>query len=184
MQLTLEQAATRLGKTVRQVRYMVEQGRLLAKKVGGRWLIDAQDLPRSEAGRASDKRRDRAVKAAVERALGVEDVPAKRYSLGDLKAFRIAMGLQREVASLLGADHRASVSLTRTLECLALGCHRFEHEDKVRAYKEARDQASLALCALFMADREDIVGVVAGIEQDLMAAFSGLLRRYDRKRSP
>jgi len=45
MQLSLEQAAERLGKSVRQVRYLIQTGALRANKTGGRWLIDAADLP-------------------------------------------------------------------------------------------------------------------------------------------
>ncbi|AUB82206.1 helix-turn-helix domain-containing protein [Candidatus Thiodictyon syntrophicum] len=41
MQLTLEQAAERLGKSVRQVRYLIQSGVLPAAKTGGRWLIAA-----------------------------------------------------------------------------------------------------------------------------------------------
>ena len=48
MQLTLEQAATRLGKSLRQVRYMIKSQRLPAQKVGGRWMVDSADLPLSE----------------------------------------------------------------------------------------------------------------------------------------
>lgn len=41
MRLTLAEAAQRLGKTDRQVRYMVEQGTLKAAKKGGRWLVQS-----------------------------------------------------------------------------------------------------------------------------------------------
>jgi excisionase family DNA binding protein len=41
----IEQAAERLGKSVRQVRYLIQTGALRANKTGGRWLIDAADLP-------------------------------------------------------------------------------------------------------------------------------------------
>ncbi|WP_295430926.1 helix-turn-helix domain-containing protein, partial [uncultured Thiodictyon sp.] len=41
MQLTLEQAADRLGKSVRQVRYLIQSGVLPAAKTGGRRLIAA-----------------------------------------------------------------------------------------------------------------------------------------------
>ena len=48
MQLTLDQAATRLGKTARQIRYLIQSERLSAKKVGGRWVIESKDFPLSE----------------------------------------------------------------------------------------------------------------------------------------
>ncbi len=46
MQLTIEQAAARLGKSRRQIRYLIKAERLPARKFAGRWVID------SEAGRA------------------------------------------------------------------------------------------------------------------------------------
>jgi excisionase family DNA binding protein len=44
MQLTLHQAAAALGKTRRQVQYLIQQGRLPAQKVGGRWYVESADL--------------------------------------------------------------------------------------------------------------------------------------------
>jgi len=41
MQLNLEQAADRLGQSVRQVRYLIQSGVLPAAKTGGRRLIAA-----------------------------------------------------------------------------------------------------------------------------------------------
>ena len=40
MELSLQQTADILGKTRRQVLYMIDQGRLPGKKVGGRWVVD------------------------------------------------------------------------------------------------------------------------------------------------
>ena len=48
MQLTIDQAAIRLGKTARQVRYLIQSERLPARKVGGRWVIESENLPLSE----------------------------------------------------------------------------------------------------------------------------------------
>ena len=45
MQLSIQQAAERLGKSVRQVRYLIQTGSLPAHKSGGRWLIAVADLP-------------------------------------------------------------------------------------------------------------------------------------------
>jgi excisionase family DNA binding protein len=61
MQLSLQQAAERLGKSVRQVRYLIQTGALPAQKSGGRWLIAAADLPLSEGQRAALERRERAL---------------------------------------------------------------------------------------------------------------------------
>ena len=44
MQLTIEQAAARLGKSPRQVRYLIQTRRLPARKFSGAWLIESADL--------------------------------------------------------------------------------------------------------------------------------------------
>jgi excisionase family DNA binding protein len=181
MQLSLQQAAERLGKSVRQVRYLIQTGALPAQKSGGRWLIAAADLPLSEGQRAALERRERALREAVEQGLGLEEAPAERYSVRDLKAFQIALPVYREGRALLGAEHAAVVALHTTLILLTQGCHRFRHEEKAAAYRAARDAASLAVCELVLADQAAAEPLVRVIEQELMAAFSGLLRRLERR---
>jgi excisionase family DNA binding protein len=182
MQLTLEQAAERLGKSVRQVRYLIQSGVLPATKTGGRWLIAASDLPLSEAQRAAVGRRERALREAVEQGLGLEEpAPATRYSVRDLKAFQIALPLYRQGSDLLGSDHAAVAALREQHQGAAQGCHRFDHADKATAYRAGRDAASLAVCELVLTGRDEAEPLIKAIEQDLMAAFSGLLRRLDRR---
>jgi excisionase family DNA binding protein len=43
--LSLAEAATVLGKSERQVRYMINNGRLKAVKIGGSWVVESSDLP-------------------------------------------------------------------------------------------------------------------------------------------
>ncbi len=49
MEHTPTEAATQLGKTSWQVRYLIQQGRLKARKHAGVWVIGSAALPRSEA---------------------------------------------------------------------------------------------------------------------------------------
>jgi len=181
MQLSLQQAAERLGKSVRQVRYLIQTGALPARKSGGRWLIAAADLPLSESQRAAVGRRESALREAVEQGLGLDEVPAERYSVRDLKAFQIALPIYREGRALLGAEHAVVAALRSTLILLTQGCHRFRHDDKAAAYRAARDAASLAVCELVLADHAEAEPLIHAIEQELMAAFSGLLRRLERR---
>ena len=39
MDLSLAEASEKLGKTQRQLRYLIQKGELAAKKENGRWLI-------------------------------------------------------------------------------------------------------------------------------------------------
>ncbi len=183
MQLSLEQAAGRLGKSTRQIRYLIQQERLKAQKVGGRWVIDSEDLPLSQAQTQAVERKERQLRAAVEKGL---DLPAEserqpRYSVRDLKAFQLALPIQRKALEQFGAEHPVTLSLRQVLEQLALGCHRFEYRDKAEAYRQARDAASLAVCELVLCASQEADELLTGIEQELMAALAGLLRRVERK---
>ncbi len=185
MQLTLDQTATRLGKTARQIRYLIQSERLAAKKVGGRWVIESKDLPLSDGQRKTLDRKERQLRHAVEEGLGLAESEQRppRFSVCDLKAFQIALPLYREILASLGAEHAAGVALRETLDCLSRGCHRYELRDKAEAYRSARDAASLAACELVLSDNEASEAMLQTLEQDLMAALAGLIRRTERKRS-
>lgn len=182
MQLSIEEAATRLGKSCRQIRYLIQEHRLPAKKVAGRWVIELAELPLEPEHQKAQQRKQERLRSAVEAALELPPSPAggRRYSLGDLKAFQLGRPLYQDAHDRLGADHAATQALRRALEHLARGCHRFEGSEKAAEYSAARDEASLAVCALLIAPPAQTEALVLGIEQELMAALAGLLRRLDR----
>ncbi len=159
---------------------MIQQGSVQAKKVHGRWLIESRDLPKSDGQEAAAERKGRQLRGLVDEALAVPEKPARRYSVLDLKAFQIGLRLYRRAAEELGEEHVASTELRRMLALLAQGCHRYEGADKARAYREARDAASLAVCELVLADSPAASDLLHDIEQDLMASMAGLLRRAER----
>jgi excisionase family DNA binding protein len=183
MLLTLQEAAARLGKSVRQVRYMIKQGSLTAEKQGGRWVVDSSGLPLSKGQQKAVARKERQLHAAVEKGLGIdEEKRPTRYSVLDLKAFQICRPLYSITVEKLGADHLASLALRLVLTELCRGCHRFNREDKVAAYSLARDKASEAVCELILTGDPEVEKLITAIEQDLMAALAGLLRRLSKRR--
>lgn len=66
MRLTIEQAATKLGKSPRQIRYMSSQGQLSASKQGNMWFIDDASAPREEVRQQVESRRVEQLRGAVE----------------------------------------------------------------------------------------------------------------------
>lgn len=194
MELSLEEAATSLGKSVRQIRYMIQEKRLVARKVAGRWFVSLPPAsPQTESTPAAapaadltDRERAQARKAtrlrtAVEDALELGTAP-RRYSLRDLKAFQLALPLYQKALAAVGGEHAATRALRQVLEELARGCHRFDGASKAESYRAARDAASLAVCELLLVPLPGSERLVESIEQELMAALAGLLRRLDRKR--
>ncbi len=79
----------------------------------------------------------------------------------------------------MAADHPASVALKHVLESLTEGCHRFDRQEKAAAYRAARDQASRAVCELLLDASQGADELTHALEQELMAALAGLMRRMD-----
>jgi hypothetical protein len=183
MQLTLEQTATRLGKSQRQVLYMIRQNRLPAKKIAGRWFVESTDILQNDQQRRRSEHKERQLRAAVEEALDLsEDDLKTRYSVRDLKAFQIALPIYRKLCEELSDTHPAVQALRRVLEHLCRGCHRFARAEKAESYHAARDAASLVICELVLADSPAAEPLIHTLEQDLMAALAGLMRRMDGRR--
>ena len=181
MKLSLTEAATALGKTRRQLIYLIEQGRIPATKVGGRWYLDTEALDQDPATAQRLQLRQGHLREAIEEAL----VPAagrKRYSVRDLKAYQITEPLYRQLCLDPGREHPATGHLHACLAALTRGCHRFGGSDKAAAYREARDAASLAVLDLLLADAPALSAVATTLEQELMPALAGLLRRCERPR--
>jgi len=176
MQLSLTQTAQLLGKTRRQVEYQIRQGRLKAEKVGGQWRIDEADLGLSPGQRRAVRRRADALRDA---ALDVLDAEAPRpaYSMTDLYAFQVTRALRSGAREALDPAHPALAELERALRELAIGCHRFERQDKTRAYQSARDALSLAACALHLDPSPEHQPLARRIEEEAIPAVAGLLRR-------
>jgi excisionase family DNA binding protein len=182
MLLTLAQAAELLGQSRRQIRYLIKTGRLPAVKVGGHWRIDSERLPRSPGQRAAAERKQQHLVEVVEEALALPSASdRKRYSVRDLRAFQIGAAIYRDATARLAPDHPAAGFLRQVLEHVALGCHRFRQEDKVSEYQAARDHASRAACTLAIDATAPAQELLDRVEQDLMAALGGLVRRMERR---
>lgn len=178
VELSLTQAAQLMGKTRRQLEYLIQTGRLQARKERGRWRIDETALPLSPEQRAASARRAQALRETATEVLD-RAVPKTRYSIRDLKAFQAALSLWYDSSPILPADHPARGYLRTTLDQLAIGCHRFDRRHKAAAYSAARDAASLSACAL-LADGAAQPEWVSRIEDQIIPAIAGLIRRTDR----
>lgn len=139
--LSLEEAATRLGKSVRQVRYLIKNGQLTATKIGGRWVIDDAALPLSPAQRQHTHRKLDRIEQKAEATLAPETVaeqPAPVYSVRRLRAFEVGRPLFYELNKIWGAEHPAAQHLAEALALLTIGAHRFGRAHKAEAYQAAR----------------------------------------------
>ncbi len=180
MEYTLEQVATLLGKSRRQIRYMISTGRLPATRTGHRWRVRAEDLPRSAGAVDARTRRVTALRDAVDEVLPTSP-HTRGTSVTRIRAFEIGRGLLGQLREALGAEHGAVAHLRASLDQLAIGCHRYHPDHKQSAYTAARDRASLAACALAV-EPGDAAGLLSKLESELLPAIAGLVRRTERTR--
>lgn len=181
MDLTLQQTAALLGQSIHQVRYLIRTGRLPATKVGGTWRVRTADLPKDTPRAQAAQQRVERLREVVEDTLGLPPRRA-RYSLRDMKAVQVGLPLLRAAAEALGPEHRAASHLNAALEQVALGCHRFRRQEKWDAYTQARDHASRAAWHLALSPAPEAPALLDTLEQELLPALAGLLRRMERGR--
>jgi len=184
MKLSLRQTAELLGKSQRQVRYMIKEGRLKASKDGSRWVVDRGDLP-LPAGQVMRGLKDQArVKEVVETALGTTGAAAeaRRYSVTDLRSFQAGRKVLAEIRGKLGEDSLPARRLADALALITCGCHTFHKRDKVAFFQRAREQVCYALAALLMSDDGEAAALATAIEADVLPALAGILRSAERRR--
>jgi excisionase family DNA binding protein len=179
MKLTLSQTAEQLGKTRRQIRYMIQQGSLEAHKQGGRWVVDSEALPLDPPQRAARARREARLREAADHALGPR--PATRWGLRDLKAIAVGVPLYQRCRDFLGEEATPSQSLRASLDLLAMGAHRYTAADKRESYRAARDLVASAAMALLLTPAEGAEALLDEIERELIPAIAGALRRTERR---
>ncbi len=194
MKLSLAEAATVLGKTERQVRYLIKTGRLPAEKEGRRWWIESADLPLSERQRQALGERHRAAREAFDK--GLEPIakaaePAAKkhekkrgYSVTDLVAFSTGEEIYRQVSRQLGADDPAPGHLFAALALVARGCHCYHPADKAGRFTEARELAATAVAELLLhSEPEDAPrrALAERIEQELIPKLAGLVASHEKR---
>jgi excisionase family DNA binding protein len=191
MELTIAEAAQLLGKSYRQVRYMIKNQRLSARKVGGQWLIDRTNLPLTEGqARAAEHKLERA-RQVVEESLGVPLAVAekeaierrRRYGVAIQPAFRLAMPVYRKAVEMLGDQHRAGLAIREALFLITEGWHEFRPEQKVEPLRQARIRLCQALTELLLIDDGDpeIKRLAETIELQVLPSLGGMLRHAEKR---
>ncbi len=175
MEISIKDAAELIGKSERTVRHMAQTGRLPARRVGARWLIDRDDLLSGRYSNVSDEPDDapaEAVAAEVEAdtcaEAPVEEVevatprprvrwdrslPAGSPSVRALDSFHIAAELLAELGELRQRLPDAPLlrdaenHLRGFIQALADGCHA-DASDQPARLRAARTAVCAALTDL------------------------------------
>ena len=184
MDLSLAEAARLLGKSERQVRYLIKTGDLAAQKKDGHWRIRREELPFSERQEAAAQHKaERATRLAMEvlQPRDGQQGAARRYSVRELRAYQEGAPLYRELVGATGPAHPAAELLREALMLLACGCHEFQAREKAAFYSRAREQASRAVMALLLEGDEARRGLIDRFEVALLPAIGGLIRQAENR---
>jgi len=170
MKLTLAQTATVLGKSERQVRYMIRHGTLRAEKTEGKWSIDEDALPRSPTQRQADQMRAATAQQALDTALA--PARGKVYSVTDLAAFQAGVAVHAEL------DERHAPMLLAALVELTRGCHAYEPTEKAAHFAEARRLAATVVTHLLVHGEAALAG---RLEREMIPRLSGLIASFEKR---
>lgn len=177
---SLSEVAGLLGKTHRQVRYMVQTGQLKGQRTEqGRWRVHKEDLP-IEVTDAQLEDVQRLTAAAKSQA------PAKpdRYSVQDLRAFQAGAPLYRDALATWGHEDQVTMRLRHALERITLGCHAFSPDQKINHFENAREALAVVVADLLLSsESEDDARMTLSdrIETELLPRVGGLIRAAERQ---
>jgi len=189
MEISLKEAATLLGKSERQVRYLIKHGRLKATKVGGQWRVANADLTFTEGQREAVAERLDAARETVTAALepATKATAAKerkrQYSVRDLEAFQAGAEVFHALQQSLGEEARGCALLYDALVLVARGCHSFHPQEKARRFHEARDGVASALVEILLKEgqRPETAGLAERMEQELIPKIGGLVATHEKR---
>jgi excisionase family DNA binding protein len=185
MELTVQDAARILGKSERQVRYLIQTGRLPATKREGQWKISRSDLPRSpgqeRAEQSKTGRADEVAAAVLDLGHGSEGSKNKSWTVDRLHAVRHGEPLYRDCVEQLGTEHEATRRLRAALMLIGCGFFEYDAARKAARYSAARDCVSRAVIALLL-DTEPRQDLLGRMQKDLLPPIGGLIRSAQRPR--
>lgn len=182
MELSLTEAARLLGKSERQMRYLIQEARVPARKVHGHWVIRREDLPLSEGQvRAARQKTERAARLAEEILRPEEESSPQGHSIRQLRAYQVGVPLYRDLVEKTGADHPAAALMREALMLLACGYHEFESQNKAEHYGRARLHASRTVMALLLDDDESRRDLAGRLESSFLPALGGLIHQAERR---
>jgi len=197
MDLTISEAATLLGRSPRQLRYLIRQGKLEARKKGTRWVIASDDLPLTEEQRANIKGRINDVRHHLEQAItplekgaepsDKEKKETKQFSVTDFRAFQAGESIYRKMTESLSRDDETCRSLFEALCYLIQGCHAFHPKDKSAKFAAARESAAVSIAHLLLQCRAETEAIESNkklaqrIEQELIPKLSRLIATHERR---
>lgn len=190
-ELSVDEAAERLGVSTRTIRSYVQEKKIQALKVGRQWFIDVACLE-AFAQRSGFERPDGAEEASEcakpkegESKEKSRDEPSSSKAVTNLACFRLCLEAfqmplwRREEEDSLTT--RVQAIRADIIESLGAGYHSYGMT-KLECYSRARALCGAVLGLLYSEEArlKTYAGEVAFIERKLMPAFSALLKKIER----
>ncbi len=178
MNLSLKEASTVAGLSIRQLRYQIQSGKIKANKINGKWCIPKEQLPLSPGREQAQQQKLERVADIAHQVLRTKK--SKRYSLLDLRAYTLSASLYQEIGSD-SVHQKAKALLLEAMLELACACHAYNQVRKSHGFALARDHLCQALVYLHL-ESPTTQNWMAKIEQEIIPAIGGLLRHVERKK--
>lgn len=204
-EILVEDAAHELGVSARTITNYIKSKEIEAIKVGKSWFINKASFDAfkqrhgftSKAATKSitnslgeSKTSDEAATHSEHEALSDEKQKREIYPVHGLRLFQIAKEtLKADLAQDLFSKERddlqqkfSSLQL-EALEFLGAGFYAFGNKSKAILYSRAREKVGgmLAIFYFYQDQNSETPQKILKIEEDLMPAFSSLIRRMERK---
>ena len=181
MDLSLQEAAEFMDRSVRQIRYLIQKGTLPAHKVDGKWRIPKDTVMLTAKGQKARQHKQEKAARVAEDVLAPKEKKGAHYSVKDLRAFGIAKSLYHKALETLDEHHPAPALLLEALMQLGCGCHAYRPTEKVNCFSLAREKTCRACMHLLVGlpAQEELADQ---LEQELIPMISGLIRRVEAKR--
>lgn len=192
MELRIEEAAKLLGKSARQIRYMIETKRLPARREGKTWKIRKEDLPLTEGQERAKERKEEKVKNIAEEILGKQskslgqDIIEKRmhYALKNQSSFTLSQEAYQRAKLIFGDTHYISKVLKRGLLYITLAWYEYASAQRIIWLQQARLRMCKALTELLtIPERTPEMNALSElIEIHIIAGINGLARHAERNK--
>jgi excisionase family DNA binding protein len=187
-EMTVEEASRQLAVTPRSVINFINTKQIEAIKVGKSWFINQASLE------AFKQRYQLGTPVQAHLQSSTQEVPAsnkkRSYPVSTLRLFEIARQTLREIRTTSYSTHLSPETSsqierlkTEAIELIGAGFYSYDHKLKASLYHHSRSKVGglLSLFYFLRAEGSDIPLEIKNLEEQLMPAYSSLIRSIENK---
>lgn len=195
-EVTVQEASELLGVTTRSVLNYIKSKEIEAIKVGKSWYIKRPSLDSfSNRFGFSHRQKEQAqnnpnptIDVRKDRSDYAQEEKSKKFSVKNLRAFKLTKEIlgKSEVKEMIketGLERKIEDHFHSALSHLGSGYYAFHLKDKIKLYERSRIELGAALALIYFSEDEKELNkkVLETLEDELLPAYSGLIKRLDNK---